>query len=151
MNNYIINNRTIALFKDKSNTVVFEEDKKLYVKLSIGKILDNSCRYYGSTHKGRTNGIKEMLKSKYNNPILIEESKNLILFPTESIRNESYALFAYQKIINYEQKEGNKLEILCSNNIMLTINYTKTRLERQIVKCIILNNILNERKRMKSL
>ena len=48
------------------------------------KIIENSCRYFGSSYNGRHIGTKNLTGINYKSPIIIEETKNIIFFPTTS-------------------------------------------------------------------
>ena len=49
-------------------------------------IIENSCEYFGSSYLGRHEGTKKLIGITHKAPIIIEESKNLIYFPTTSPR-----------------------------------------------------------------
>ena len=46
--------------------------------------MDESCKYFGSSYEGRKEGAKSILGAEYKVPIVVEDSSNLILFPTTS-------------------------------------------------------------------
>ena len=146
MKNYIINKNTCAIVKKNKNTLIIEDEKVFLVNSSILTIINNSCKYYGSDYRGSLNSVNCILRSKYKNPILINENYNLILFPTESIRNNNAMFINYKKIINYDLYYD-IIRIFFTNKIMLTTKISKYIFSEQLLKCVIFNNILNLRKK----
>ena len=83
MENYEINRNTLAILScGKEKSKIIEDDKEFYVNLSPLKIIDNSCKYFGSSYDGRFNGTKSILGISHKSPIIIEESSRIIFFPT---------------------------------------------------------------------
>lgn len=147
MKRYIINNSTIALIKKNSNTLIIEEKKTILSKRNIMSIINESCKFYGSDYKGRISAIREFINSKYKIPILINENNNLIFFPTESIRNENVIFINYKKVLKYENF-NDYIRIKLTNNIMLTTKISKYSFNEQLLKCLLINNIINNRKKL---
>lgn len=150
MKKYIINEDTIALIKKNNSTLIIEDKRKLLITKKLLTILDESCKFYGSNYKGRITAISELINSKYKTPILINEISSLIFFPTGSLRNENVMYFNYKKIIKYDEFYG-IIRIYLSNNIMLTSKISKYSLNEQLLKCLLINNILYSRKNRENL
>ena len=82
---YEIGEDTLAIISDGfSRTKIIEKDQEFVVEKSAFSIMEDSCEYYGSTYKGRVNAVKKLLKFNYKTPVLIEESRKIIFFPTKS-------------------------------------------------------------------
>ena len=76
MDYYEINDDTLAILPigdDKSK--VIEKNKSFIVNASPLKIIDKSCKYFGSSYQGRFSGTKSLIGVSYKAPIIIEESK----------------------------------------------------------------------------
>ena len=75
MNNYEINDETLAIIpKNNKITIVYEKYNCFIINQNIKDIINNSCKYYGSTFEGRKVASSSILKVNYKVPILIEES-----------------------------------------------------------------------------
>ena len=85
LDSYEVNVSTLAIIavNDKLSRII-EKDKEFFINKSTISIIDESCRYYGSTYEGRCDGTKSLLNYSYKLPIIIEESRSLIFFPTSS-------------------------------------------------------------------
>ena len=95
---YYINRGTCAIIPiENEMSEVVELDTSFVVKKTPIEIIDESCRYFGSSYKGRNDGAKIMLGMNYKLPILIEEFNNLIFFPTSSPRFGHCILFVSTK------------------------------------------------------
>lgn len=144
MKKYIINKRTCILIKKDKDTLVIEDNKTFYVEKNIRSIINDSCKYYGANYKGRIEAANEFLNTKYKNPIIINANNSLILFPTSSIRNDDVMFINYKKIVKYEIYY-NLGKIFLINDIVVTTKISNYTLNEQLVKCILLNNLLNRR------
>ena len=148
MNNeqYEISSTTCALIpKFDLSTVIVEEEKSIHILMPIQKIIEYSCAYYGSSFQGRIIGLKYALGSKYKLPIIIEESKELIFFPTLSAENENCIWISLNNIINY-QNCGNYTEITFKNNKKIKIEISYRSFENQMLRATKLLLILKSRK-----
>lgn len=82
---YEISNGTLAVVpNDNNSSVVYEDEERYIIEELPFKIMEDSCKYFGSTYKGRKDGAKELLGAEYKVPIIVDNSSNLIVFPTTS-------------------------------------------------------------------
>lgn len=101
---YEINSSTLAIVPiDDNCSKVYEEETEYIVNKNVHKIMDFNCKYYGSSYQGRCEGTKYLTGIKSKFPIIVEESRNLIFFPTGSIRNKENAWISLNKIKSYKQ------------------------------------------------
>ena len=146
MEDYEINSATLAIIPvDEETSMVYEEEESYVVKKSSNSIIKDSCEYYGSTYEGRCIGTKTLTGIKGKYPIIIEESRNIIFFPTTSIRNNQSSWIALNKIKKYS-KNKNMSNILFKNDKTVKIDITYYTLENQILRANLLSAKLLERK-----
>ena len=87
MSNYEITQKTLALVPlGKTKTIVYENHDCYIVESKLSKIMDDNCKYYGSSIEGRIKGTYSLTGFNNKSPIKIAEDKNMILFPTCSPR-----------------------------------------------------------------
>ena len=87
MDNYEINRNTLAIIPISYNkSKVIEKDNVFIINIDPINIIKYSCEYFGSTYEGRHKGTKSIMNITHKSPIIIEESKVLICFPTTSPR-----------------------------------------------------------------
>lgn len=143
---YEINNDTLAIIpiSEKISRVVEENDTYI-VKKSTTDIIDDSCRFFGSSYMGRHEGTKSLIGINYKSPIIIEETKEIIFFPTSSPRFENCHWIALDKIKNHDKTNmGTMLKF--NNGYELELNMSQSSLENQILRATKLESVLRKRK-----
>ncbi len=146
MEEYEINSSTLAIVPiDDSTSKIYEEETSYIVKKSSNSIIKKNCEFYGSSYQGRCIGTKSLtgIKSKY--PIIIEESRNIIFFPTTSSRTQQSTWIALNKIKKYT-KNNMVSRVLFKNDLLLDVDISLYSLENQIIRATMLKSKLYERK-----
>ena len=147
MNNYEINEKTMAIIPISSDiTQIIEEDDRFFVNKNSFEIVDHSCRYFGSSYEGRHIGSIEMLGISYKTPILVEETQNIIFFPTVSSRDVKCCWISLNKVENYEKKLK-KSKIIFKNGYELDLNISIGSLKNQILRSTLLDSIVRKRRK----
>lgn len=144
---YEINSSTCALIPNNNfSTRIVETYNIINVPDSVSNIIDYSCAYYGSSFKGRLCGSKSALGSKYKLPIIIEESREMIFFPTTSYESDTCAWISLKNISNYKREE-NHVKVLFQNNTSIDLNISYESFENQVLRATKLLLILKSRKK----
>lgn len=143
---YEINDDTIALIPYNNMTRVYEKENQFFVKCSVGKIIEDSCEYFGSTYEGRKKGTTNLIGVTHKVPIIIEESKNIIFFPLSSPRLKSCTWLSLKHINNYE-KVGKYVNVNFKNNQKLLVNVSYAILDGQVLRASRLESVLTSRKK----
>lgn len=145
--NYEINSKTLALLSiDNYRTKIIEEDNIYFLQKKVHEIIDHSCKYFGSSYMGRHEGTKNMIGINYKTPILIEETNNIIFFPTSSTRNNDCFWISLNHIKEYKKTIHNS-KIIFKNGYELEINISYGSLENQILRSTLLESVLRNRKK----
>ena len=143
---YEINSATLAIIPIDDNTSkVYEEQEEYIIKRSSNSIIKQNCEFYGSSYEGRCVGTKCLTGIKTKYPIIIEESRNIIFFPTTSSRTQQSSWIALNKIKSYN-KYNNKSKIQFKNEEKINLDISYYSLENQICRATILKSKLYERK-----
>ncbi len=145
---YEINSSTIAIIGiEKNLSKVIEGQSEFYVGLPAIKIIDESCKYFGSSYEGRFDGTKNLTGVSYKSPIIVEETRNIIFFPTESPRNITCSWISLNKLEDYKRL-NNKTLLIFINKTKLELNMSYESLENQILRATRLDAILRKRKNL---
>ena len=145
MISYEVNCDTLALIPVSENeTKIVERDNIFIVKMPVMKIIENSCEYFGSSYLGRHEGTKKLIGITHKAPIIIEESKNLIYFPTTSPRLDECMWIGLNNIKTYESKNG-KTELLFDNNHKIKIDMSFGSFDNQVLRATKLESVLRKR------
>ena len=67
----------------KVNTVVIEEKGEYIVKDSPTKVMDEACKFFGSSLKGRQDGTRDISKITHKAPIAVDPSSGMYFFLTD--------------------------------------------------------------------
>lgn len=146
MENYIINSNTVALIPIKNKiTRILEENSSFLVNENSMKIIENSCGYFGSSYLGRHKGTKNLTGINYKSPIIIEETKNIIFFPTTSPRDNNCCWISLNHINKYINKNG-KIEVIFENGEKYNFDISYGSFDNQYLRATKLESILRKRK-----
>ncbi len=147
MEDYEISSATLAIVPlGEEVSKVYEEEDEYIIQKSANSIIKDNCEFYGSSYEGRCIGTKTLTGIKTKFPIIIEESRNIIFFPTSSTRTKQSTWIALNKIKEISKKEHQNSEILFKNQDTLDLDISVNSLENQIVRATMLKSKLYERK-----
>ena len=145
--NYEINEGTLAVISmDDSKSRVLEDNKEYVINTKAFDIMDNSCKYFGSSYEGRKEGTKSILNIDYKVPIVVESSGNLIFFPTSSPLSEDCSWISLKDIESFKEIDNQSTEITFHNGIKITIPVSKRMIENQVLRASRLDLIIRNRK-----
>lgn len=150
MNSYEINEGTLAIIsEDRGKSKVLEDDNNYIINQKPYNIIDHSCKYFGSSYEGRKQGSKDIIGANYKLPIIVEDGRNIVFFPTLSADDDDCMWIAVNKIKNYQECEFNTTKITFLNNKSITVPLSYRSIQNQIFRATRLSYLLNERKNEK--
>lgn len=149
MKEYEINEDTLALIALNDKTKVFEKSKTFTVHKEISEIMEESCQYFGSSLSGRQKGTENLIGISYKAPIIVEESKNIIFFPTTSPRLKNCNWISLNNLERYYTK-NNKIVLEFKNKQKIMLNLSYGVIDNQILRATRLEAVLRGRKLLKN-
>lgn len=97
-------------------TYVLDEKQEYIVCTSPTKIIEQACRYYGSSLSGRFEGTREVSEIIYKPPIAIDPASGMFFFPTSSPRLKTCSWIAHSHIKTINSKDSDRTtEIVFKN------------------------------------
>ncbi len=145
MDSYEINKDTVALVPKDKQTIVYEVDKSFVVNKPTLKIMEESCEYFGSSLGGRQVGTTSLVGFTHKVPVVVEESFDLIFFPTLSPRNQDCTWLSYSHIFKpCKLKDKTILEL--KNGKKIVVDVSIAIIDNQLYRCSRLKDVLNYRK-----
>lgn len=142
---YEINEDTIALVPCSTGTIVYEADRRFFINSEANNIINNSCEYYGSTYEGRRIGTIRLTGMTHKLPIVIDESKRIIFFPSSSPRLNQCTWLALNHIKDISKLDRQSKVILDNfQEIILDISFGC--LNNQLLRACRLESVLISRK-----
>ena len=146
MESYEINKDTVALIpKDEDKTIVFEVDKSFVINKKPLKIVEESCEYFGSSLEGRQIGTSKLIGFTHKVPVIIEESFELIFFPTLSPKNNECSWLSYSHIYKPD-KFKDKTIVELKNGKKILVDVSRSIIDNQLYRCSRLKDVLQVRK-----
>ena len=147
-NEYIINTSTYLLSQEgrkKFKTKVIEADKIFFISNKCLNIINDSCRYFGSSYLGRKEGTKSLININIKPPIIVEESRKLIFFPTASPKSNECIWISYNNLKSYK-KINNITRLIFKNDKMFDVPVTYEIIDNQVTRSMKLEKELNNKK-----
>lgn len=146
MKDYEINEKTLAIIPNSKGSIVYEEDAEYLVDQNSFSIMEQSCEYFGSTLQGRQKGSTALTGITHKVPIIIEESKDIIFFPTASPRSKDCAWISLNNLDNYEKSNG-KIKLKFNNNKEILMDMSYGVFDNQVLRATRLESTLRKRKK----
>jgi len=143
---YEVNTSTLAIIAVNNKlSRVIEKENDFLINKSTLEIIEESCLYFGSTFSGRCEGTKKLLGYSYKLPIIIEESKSLIFFPTASPRFSKCSWLSLHNVDKFSPLlKGTR--VLFKNGSFIDLEYSYDSLENQLMRATRLDCVLQYRK-----
>jgi competence protein ComK len=144
---YEISKGTLAIVpNDKESSLIYEDDDRYIVNEVPFKIMEDSCKYFGSTYEGRKNSAREILGAEYKVPIIVEDSDNLVVFPTTSPCSSECVWISLKRVKKFEKIDACNTKIIFDNNKEIIVPSSYRSIENQVSRASRLDYILRSRK-----
>jgi len=145
---YEINPSTLCIYPiDKKRSYVYELDNQFEVNMSCFDIINKSCLFFGSTYNGRRQGSCSLLNTSHKVPILIEESNDIIFFPTASVDNMNCIWISYNNLESIKRIDSSYSSVLFKENKEFKMRISYFILSNQVIRSRRLKFELNQRKK----
>ena len=143
---YEIDLSTIMLISlDDEKTKVITLDNEFIININSKKIVDNSCKYFGSSLTDRVNMTKRLINIKSKSPIVIEESRNIIFFPLKSIREKCNIWISFNNLEKYV-KSDYKTIFYFKNNKEVIVDFSYYIIDNQVTRSLMLDYEIKKRR-----
>ena len=144
---YEVSNGTLAIVpNERESSLVYEDDERYVIEQSPFKIMEDSCRYFGSTYEGRKDSARDILGAEYKVPIVVEDSENLVVFPTTSPNSDECVWISLKRLKKYEKIDACNTRIVFDNNKEIIVPCSYRTIENQVSRASRLDYILRKRK-----
>ena len=144
---YEFNMGTLAILpNEKENSLVYEDNERYIIDEKPFKIMEESCKYFGSTYAGRKDSSKSILGAEYKVPIIVEDTNNLVVFPTTSPLADDCVWISLRRVKNIEKIDNYNTKIIFDNNREIIVPCSYRTIENQISRASRLDLIMRNRK-----
>lgn len=143
---YEIDLSTVMLIGiDDNNTKVVTFDSEFIINESSKRIIDNSCKYFGSSLTERVNMTKRLVNINSKTPIIIEDSRNILFFPLRSIREKNNIWISFNNLEKFV-KSNNKTIFTFKNNKQVCVDFSYYIIDNQVTRSLMLDYELKKRR-----
>ena len=143
---YEVSRGTLAIVpQENERSLVYEDNESYVIDQSPFSIIEESCKYFGSTYEGRKNGAREILGAEYKVPIIIEDYNNVIVFPTTSPTADDCAWISLKRVKGIEKIDTYNTRIIFDNGREIIVPTSYRSIENQLSRASRLDVILRKR------
>lgn len=147
INKYEFSKGTLAIVpNDEKSSLVLEDNDRYVVQNLPFQIMEDSCHYFGSSFEGRKEGSKAILGAEYKVPIVVEDSSNLIAFPTTSPYASDCAWISLKRVYNIYKVDNFNTKIVFDNQEEIIVPCSFRSVENQLSRASRLDLVLQNRK-----
>ena len=144
---YEINKGTLAIIpNERESSLVYEDESRYIIDQRPFEIMEESCKYFGSTYQGRKESARVILGAEYKVPIIVEDTDNLIVFPTTSPMAEDCVWISLKRVKKFEKIDANNTRIIFDNEKEIIVPCSYRTIEYQIARASRLDLIMRNRK-----
>ncbi len=144
---YTINRFTMAILpkENKYCSEVLEFENEMIVKKRPMEVIDQSCRYFGSSYSGRKTGTKDLMKVTHKPPIVIDPANSIYFFPTTSSTRAHCAWISHSFVKEYSATKDDNTDIMFTNGRQITVPVSIGSFENQLFRTAQLRTIISSR------
>ena len=135
----------VILPVENNSSRIIENNESYVINVPPMQVLEHSCEYFGSSFNGRKEGTKKLLGITHKSPIIVEESRNIIFFPTTSPDRIDCVWINLEKVNKYYKSSSKKSIIEFKNGDIIEFDVSIGSLTNQIMRASRLKYILEER------
>lgn len=144
---YEISEGTLAIVPNERETsLIYEDDERYFINQTPFKIMEDSCKYFGSSYNGRKESAKSILGAEYKVPILVKDSDNLVVFPTTSPHSDDCVWISLKRIKSFHKIDSTNTKIIFDNEKEIIVPVSYRSIENQISRASRLDLIMRNRK-----
>ena len=145
MEKYEINTETLAILSyGEERSRIIEKNNLIIINKPPIKVIDDSCKYFGSSYEGRFKGTKDLMGISHKSPIIVEETRRIIFFPTTSPRLDRCCWISLNNIDSYTKKGIDTIiKFSCGKELKIELSYGI--IDNQILRATRLQSILEKR------
>lgn len=127
---YEVTPLTLAVLPEKSktgmtSTCILEETREYVVPNHPTKVIDNACKFFGSSLKGRLEGTKKISRITHKAPIAIDPMSGMYFFPTASPTSKkcSWINHSHVEFINPKGKDQTEIVFKNGKKVIIDASY----------------------------
>lgn len=126
--------------------LILDETGERTVNLTSKQIMDKSCRFFGSSLRGRVEGTASIAGITHKPPIIIDSPLGMYFFPTSSPQSNECIWLSHSHIEKIMEKSLKQTKVYFINGETLSLNISFNTIENQIMRTAQFRFVLENRK-----
>lgn len=114
------------------NSYVLEESREYTIETTPIKVIDEACKFFGSSLQGRLDGTRDISNITHKAPVAIDPSSGMYFFPTFSPMNNKCAWIAHSHVKTICPTEFNQTEIIFINGRRIIVDASIGSIQNQL-------------------
>ena len=131
---------------DDETTKIVTTENEFIIRESCKKIIDNSCKFFGSSLTDRIKATNRIVKMASKTPIVVEDTRNIIFFPLRSTREKNNIWISFNNLDTYS-KDDNKTVLIFKNGKKINLNFSYYIIDNQVTRSLMLDYEINIRRK----
>lgn len=133
----------IGINEEKTKIITLNDE--FIVDYSVKKIIDNSCKFFGSNLNDRVKMTNRLVNISSKSPIVIEESRNIIFFPLKSVRDKNNIWISFNNLEKYDKK--NDITVFYfKNDKVINLEFSYYIIDNQVTRSLMLDYEIRKRR-----
>lgn len=149
LEDYEVTRYTMAILpeevQNKTCSRVLEVDGEYIVAKKPIEIVEESCKYYGSSFQGRREGTKELIGVTHKAPIAVDPSSSIYLFPTASPSRPQCSWISHAYVHKHQPAGHENTTVTFSNKKTIDLNVSQGSFESQLYRTAQLRTLISAR------
>src|SRR5699024_10788309 len=148
--NYEITPQTIAVIAQvdengKSTSLILEEETEYSIVQAPSKVIDQACKFFGSSLRGRQDGTREISGLTHKAPISIDPQSGMYFFPTTSPVKYNCSWIAQTHVKTIYEAEHGMTTIEFNNGKEVVVHISTESMMNQIQRTAQFRYLLDHR------
>ena len=131
---------------DEEHTKVVTIDSEFVVNSCSRKIVDNSCKFFGSSLNDKIKNTNRLINISSKSPIIVEETRNIIFFPLKSTREKNNIWISFNNLDKFI-KNDNETILKFKNGKEFSIDFSYYIIDNQVTRSLMLDYEINKRRK----
>lgn len=131
---------------DDETTKIVTTENEFIIRESCKKIMDNSCKFFGSSLTDRIKATNRIVKMASKTPIVVEDTRNIIFFPLRSTREKNNIWISFNNLDTYS-KDDNKTVLIFKNGKKINLIFSYYIIDNQVTRSLMLDYEINIRRK----
>ncbi|GAB4073930.1 competence transcription factor ComK [Barrientosiimonas marina] len=147
---YEVTPLTMAIIREQSEdgsarSCILEEQDEFAAYHTPSKIIDNACKFFGSSLRGRQDGTRNISNITHKAPIAVDPASGMYFFPTASPTSAKCSWIAHSHINHVNQGPGKQTKIVFKNQKTLLLDVSLGSILNQVQRTAQYRYVLDNR------